>query len=235
MSMTTTANPRFSAPGLREQFDLRGYATIPAVLTPAECLRIRDEYAHDARYRSTVQMERHGFGRGEYRYFGYPLPPLVGELRETLYAALVAIANEQMAALGSPVRFPAALPLMLDLCAAGGQARSAALVLKYGPGDYNALHQDVYGEIAFPLQGTVLLSEPGREFTGGDFVLVEQRPRKQSVPHVVPLGLGDAVIFPNRLRPPRASGEGRTTFRHGVSEVRTGERFTLGLILHDAS
>ena len=230
-----TTGSRFAAPDLYEQFDARGYATIRGVVTPAECLLIREGYAQDDRYRSTVQMERHGFGRGEYRYFRYPLPPLVAELRETLYGSLIGIANEWMAALGSNVRFPAALPLMLDLCAAGGQARSAALVLKYGPGDYNALHQDVYGEVAFPLQGTILLSEPEREFTGGDFVLVEQRPRKQSVPHVVPLGMGDAVVFPNRLRPPAHSGQARTTFRHGVAEVRSGERYTLGLILHDAS
>ena len=128
--MMTSTIARFSAPDLREQFDARGYATIPSVLTADECLRIRDGYMRDDQYRSTVQMERHGFGRGEYRYFGYPLPPLIGELREALYAALVGIANDQMAALGSSVRFPPALPLMLDLCAAGGQARSAARVLK---------------------------------------------------------------------------------------------------------
>ena len=233
--MTTAAGDRFVAPDLREQFERRGYATVRGVVTPPECAIIREGYAQDARYRSTVQMERHGFGRGQYRYFDYPLPPLVAELREALYGSLVGIANDWMTALGSAVRFPAALPLMLDLCATGGQARSAALVLKYGPGDYNALHQDVYGEIAFPLQGTILLSEPQREFTGGEFILVEQRPRKQSVPHVVTLGLGDAVLFPNRIRPPLCSGEARTAFRHGVAEVRTGERYALGLILHDAS
>lgn len=215
------------------ELDADGAAVVPGWLDAASCRALRERYVDDALFRSTVTMERHGFGRGEYRYFGAPLPDDVRVLRETLYAALVPVANDWMQRLGRPQRFPATLPLMLDLSAAGGQTRPAALLLRYGSGDYNALHQDVYGPVAFALQGTVLLSEPGIDFAGGEFVLVEGRARRQSVAHVVPLALGDLVIFPNRDRPAPGGGA-KSVFRHGVAKVRSGERYTLGLILHDA-
>jgi uncharacterized protein len=213
------------------RLDERGYAVVPALLDAATCVELTGAYDDEPLFRSTIVMQRHGYGRGEYRYFGYPLPPLVQEIRESLYTALVPAANAWSERLGSKVRFPAALPLMLQLCADAGQVRPTALLLRYRAGDYNALHQDIYGEVAFPLQATILLSDP-TTFTGGEFVLVEAKPRKQSVAHVVPLGLGDCIIFPNRLRP-NAEG-GRSTFRHGVAEVRSGTRVTLGVILHDA-
>jgi hypothetical protein len=216
---------------LAARLDERGYAVLPALLDSATTAELTHAYDDGPLFRSTIVMQRHGYGRGEYRYFSYPLPPLVQELRESLYAALVPVANAWSERLGSNVRFPSALPLMLELCANAGQLRPTALLLRYGAGDYNALHQDIYGEVAFPLQATILLSDPAT-FTGGEFVLVEAKPRKQSVAHVVPLALGDCIVFPNRLRP-NAEG-GRSTFRHGVAEVRGGTRVTLGVILHDA-
>jgi hypothetical protein len=213
------------------RLDERGYAVVPQYLDGAACSELIAAYDNGPLFRNTIVMQRHGYGRGEYRYFRYPLPPLVQQLRESLYAALVPAANAWSERLGSKVRFPAALPLMLDLCAEAGQARPTALLLRYRAGDYNALHQDIYGEVAFPLQATILLSDPAT-FTGGDFVLVEAKPRKQSVAHVVPLGLGDCIVFPNRLRPNAAGA--RSTFRHGVAEVRSGTRVTLGVILHAA-
>jgi uncharacterized protein len=216
---------------LAAQLDERGYAVVPRLLDEATARELTAVYDDEPLFRSTIVMQRHGYGRGEYRYFKYPLPPLIGALREALYTALVPTANAWSEQLGSKVRFPTALPLMLELCAEAGQLRPTALLLRYHSGDYNALHQDIYGEVAFPLQATVLLSDPAT-FSGGEFVLVEAKPRKQSVAHVVPLGLGDCIIFPNRLRP-NAEG-GRSTFRHGVAEVRGGTRVTLGVILHDA-
>lgn len=213
------------------RLDERGHAVVPGFLNAAQCDELIAAYDDGPLFRSTIVMQRHGYGRGEYRYFRYPLPPLVASLRESLYAALVPAANAWSERLGSKVRFPPALPLMLELCAEAGQARPTALLLRYSAGDYNALHQDIYGEVAFPLQATVLLSDPA-SFSGGEFVLVEAKPRKQSVAHVVPLERGDCIIFPNRLRP-NAEG-GRSTFRHGVAEVRSGTRVTLGVILHDA-
>jgi hypothetical protein len=213
------------------RLDERGYAVVPGFLNASDCDELIAAYDDGPLFRSTIVMQRHGYGRGEYRYFRYPLPPLVARVRESLYAALVPAANAWSERLGSKVRFPAALPLMLELCAEAGQARPTALLLRYHAGDYNALHQDIYGEVAFPLQATVLLSDPAG-FSGGEFVLVEAKPRKQSVAHVVPLERGDCIIFPNRLRP-NAEG-GRSTFRHGVAEVRSGTRVTLGVILHDA-
>jgi uncharacterized protein len=226
-SLGSRLDPAALAAGLDE----RGYVVVRGLLDPATCAELTSAYDDGPLFRSTIVMQRHGYGRGEYRYFKYPLPPLVGELRESLYAALVPVANAWSEQLGSKARFPAALPLMLDLCAEAGQLRPTALLLRYHAGDYNALHQDIYGEVAFPLQSTVLLSDPAT-FSGGEFVLVEAKPRKQSVAHVVPLALGDCVIFPNRLKP-NAEG-GRSTFRHGVAEVRSGTRVTLGVILHDA-
>jgi hypothetical protein len=216
---------------LTARLDERGYAVVPGLLDAATCAELVAEYDDGAIFRNTIVMQRHGYGRGEYRYFRYPLPPRVQALRESLYTALVPAANAWSERLGSKVRFPAALSLMLDLCHDAGQARPTALLLRYRAGDYNALHQDIYGEVAFPLQATILLSDAAT-FSGGEFVLVEAKPRKQSVAHVVPLALGDCIVFPNRLRP-NAEGA-RSTFRHGVAEVRGGTRVTLGIILHDA-
>ena len=222
---------RLDPADLQAQLDARGYAVVPRLLDPARARELIAAYGDAPLYRNTIVMERHGYGRGEYRYFRYPLPPLVQELREALYSALVPAANAWAERLGLKTRFPAALPLMLGLCADAGQERPTALLLRYRAGDYNALHQDIYGEVAFPLQATILLSDPAT-FTGGEFLLIESLPRRQSIPHVVPLGFGDCVIFPNRLRP-NTSGA-RSTYRHGVAEVRSGTRVTLGIILHYA-
>jgi uncharacterized protein len=225
-----------SLPDLRAALEARGYAVIPRLLDPAACTELRGSFDDEAAFRKTIVMERHGYGRGVYRYFGYPLPARVAALRDELYTSLAPVANAWNAALGRDERYPDTLTELLARCAAHGQTRPTPLLLRYRSGDHNALHQDRYGEIAFPLQATVLLSAPGDDFTGGEFVLVEQRPRKQSIPHVVPLGLGDAVVFPNAERPvPAARGTSRTVFRHGVGEVRDGERITLGLIFHDAA
>ncbi|HEY6235467.1 MAG TPA: 2OG-Fe(II) oxygenase [Candidatus Elarobacter sp.] len=220
---------------MKDDLDERGYAVIPALLDVGACAELRARFDDDDAFRSTVVMERHGYGRGVYRYFCYPLPPLVECLREDLYARLAPVANAWAEALGDGVRYPATLAEFLAHCHANGQQRPTPLMLRYRAGDHNALHQDVYGDVAFSLQATVLLSDPAVDFAGGEFVLVEQRPRKQSLAHVVPLRLGDAVVFPNSVRPARgARGYFRTRFRHGVGEVRCGERVTLGLIFHDA-
>jgi uncharacterized protein len=220
---------------MQDELDRRGYAVIPALADEATCADLRTRFDDDDAFRSTVVMERHGYGRGVYRYFRYPLPPAVHDLRERLYAQLAPVANAWADALGEVQRYPATLEEFLAYCHAEGQTRPTPLMLRYRAGDHNALHQDVYGDVAFPLQATLLLSEPGRDFAGGEFVLVEQRPRKQSLAHVVPLRRGDAVVFPNAVRPALgARGYFRTTFRHGVGEVREGERVTLGLIFHDA-
>jgi hypothetical protein len=181
-------------------------------------------------------MSRHGFGQGEYRYFTYPLPPLVAQLRSSLYPHLAPIANEWSQRLAEDRRYPASLEAFLRSCHAAGQVKPTPLLLQYGPQDYNCLHQDLYGEWVFPLQLTVLLSQPGRDFTGGEFVLTEQRPRMQSRAEVVPLGQGDAVVFAVHHRPVRGTrGDYRVNLRHGVSRVRSGRRHTLGVIFHDAS
>jgi len=212
----------------------RGYAVLPGLLDPAACAALRAAFDDDAAFRKTVDMEPLGFGRGVYRYFAAPLPARVGALRAELYAALAPVANDWAERLGEPPSYPATLDAFLARCAEHGQTRPTPLLLRYRAGDRNALHQDRYGEVAFPFQATVLLSAPA-DFGGGEFVLVEQRPRRQSLPHVVPLGLGDAVVFPNAARPVQGSrGWSRTLFRHGVAEVRSGERVTLGLIFHDA-
>ncbi|HXF33903.1 MAG TPA: 2OG-Fe(II) oxygenase [Candidatus Acidoferrales bacterium] len=180
-------------------------------------------------------MERHNYGRGEYKYFSYPLPAPIEDLRTGLYEPLAAIANRWLIALGAAERVPAALAQMLAICAEHDQSRPTALLLKYGPGDFNCLHQDVYGEIAFPFQVTLFLNEPHEDFEGGEFVLVEQRPRAQSRPEVVQPRRGDMIVFPNRYRPVRGrAGNYRVAVRHGVSRLRSGERFTLGIIFHDA-
>ena len=224
-----------SCADVKDEINERGYATLPALLDAAQCAELRARFDDDGAFRNTIVMERLGYGRGVYRYFRYPLPPLVERLRKDLYARLAPVANAWAEALGEATRYPAALAEFIAHCHANGQTRPTPLMLRYRAGDHNALHQDVYGDIAFPLQATVLLDEPGADFEGGEFVLVEQRPRKQSLAHVVPLRRGDAVIFPNSIRPARGGrGYYRTTFRHGVGEVRTGERVTLGLIFHDA-
>jgi hypothetical protein len=220
---------------LRGELDARGYAIVPGLLDAARCAEVREMFEDDARFRKTVVMERIGFGRGVYKYFAAPVPPLVAGLRARLYAQLAPVANDWAALLGEDAGYPPTLAEMLARCAERGQTQPTPLVLRYRAGDHNALHQDLYGDVAFPLQVTVMLSEPGTQFTGGEFALVENRPRRQSLVHVVPLGHGDAVVFPNAVRPVRGTrGVYRTAFRHGVGEVRGGERFTLGLIFHDA-
>ncbi len=213
----------------------RGYDVIPGLLDPATCGALRATFDDEQRFRKTVVMERVGFGRGVYKYYAAPLPAPVGALRADLYAKLAPLANAWSALLGDAPRFPPTLDEMLARCAAAGQTEPTPLLLRYRAGDHNALHQDLYGDVAFPLQVTVLLSRPGEEFSGGEFVLVENRPRRQSLAHVVPLGIGDAVVFPNAVRPVHGTrGAYRTAFRHGVGEVRSGERYTLGVIFHDA-
>ena len=223
-------------PSVAAQLDSGGWAVLPRLLTPMACRELAELYPDDGRFRSRVVMGRHGFGRGEYKYFAYPLPPLVAELRTRLYPHLAPVANEWSRRLGGEQRYPSSLDAFLRRCHAAGQVKPTPLLLQYGPEDYNCLHQDLYGEWVFPLQLTVLLSQPDSEFTGGEFVLTEQRPRMQSRVEVVPLGQGDAVVFAVHHRPvhgPR--GEHRVNLRHGVSRVRSGRRQTLGVIFHDAS
>jgi uncharacterized protein len=217
---------------LRHELDTNGFALIPQLVSPGESEKLRARFDDDASFRKTISMERHGYGRGTYRYFSYPLPAELQILRRDLYAALVPIANEWAERLGSGDRYPDTLDEMVARCSAAGQLRPTPLLLRYQTGDFNALHQDVYGDVAFPFQATVLLSRPNDEFTGGEFVLYETRARKQSVARVVPLEFGDAVVFPNAFRP-NAKG-GRSQLRHGVSALRSGSRTTLGVILHDA-
>jgi hypothetical protein len=213
-----------------------GCAVAPALLDAAECADLRRLYDHDAPFRSRVVMARHGFGRGEYKYFAYPLPPALARLRPALYARLAPVANAWNRRLGDAARFPDDHAAFLARCHAAGQTRPTPLLLRYEAGDYNCLHQDLYGEHVFPLQAAILLSEPGRDFAGGEFVLTEQRPRMQSRAEVVPLRQGDGVIFAVHHRPVRGSrGDYRVKLRHGVSRLRRGERFTTGIIFHDAA
>jgi hypothetical protein len=223
-------------PLLLAALDQHGYAVLPGVLDPMECRDIAALYDDEAAFRSRIVMARHNFGRGEYKYLRYPLPSLVGALREALYPRLAPLANAWHERLGLEQRFPAALGAYLDRCHAAGQQRPTPLILKYQAGDYNCLHQDLYGELVFPVQATVLLSAPGQDFAGGEFLLVEQRPRMQSKGEVVPLKQGDAVIFAVNQRPVAgARGFYRVTMRHGVSRLHSGHRFTLGIIFHDAA
>lgn len=218
------------------KLDAHGFANLPGLLRPEECRTLAALYTRDDAFRSRVIMQRHGFGQGEYRYLRYPLPLRVQQLRETLYPPLAEVANRWRERLGQKCPFPAALADFLSHCHAAGQTRPTPLILSYGPGDYNCLHQDLYGEWVFPLQLTVMLSAPGRDFDGGEFLLVEQRPRRQSRAQVVPLRQGEAVVFAVNRRPVRgARGFYQTTLRHGVSTVNSGRRLTLGIIFHDAA
>jgi hypothetical protein len=218
-----------------EELDAHGCAVVPELLAADDCAAVASCYSERGLFRGRVVMSRHGFGRGEYQYFAYPLPDVVAGLRRSLYPPLATIANRWNAALGLDARYPAEHEAFLARCHVAGQTRATPLLLKYGAGDYNCLHQDLYGEHVFPLQVACLLSEPGRDFTGGEFVLTEQRPRMQSRAEVVPLRQGDAVIFPVHHRPIQGSrGSYRVNLRHGVSRVRSGRRHTLGIIFHDA-
>ena len=214
----------------------RGFAVIPGLIAPDDCRALAALWPEEARFRKHIVMQRHGYGQGEYQYFTYPLPEPVERLRQTLYPPLAAIANRWNEQLGSERRFPPTLTAWLRECHAGGQKRPTPLLLRYGPGDYNCLHRDLYGELVFPLQVTILLNEPGRDFTGGEFMLVEQRPRMQSRGEVVSLKQGDAVVFAVNERPVKGTrGFHRTAMRHGVSSLLGGERYTLGIIFHDAA
>lgn len=218
------------------ELDARGAAVLPGLLNATECAAITGLYAHDHLFRSTVVMARHGYGQGAYRYFDYPLPDDIGALRTALYPRLVQTANRWHAAMRLPARFPEMHADFLARCHAAGQQRPTPLILRYRTGDYNCLHQDLYGAHVFPLQVAVLLAQPGTDFSGGEFVLTEQRPRMQSRAEVVPLQQGDAVIFAVHQRPLQGrSGPYRVNLRHGVSRVRAGNRHTLGIIFHDAA
>ena len=212
-----------------------GAAVLPKLLTPCECEEIAALYADEKHFRSHVHMARHGFGKGEYRYFKYPLPARIAELRTALYAHVAPVANTWNERMNIAARYPQRHADYLKLCHDAGQTRATPLLLQYGAGDFNCLHQDLYGELAFPLQVTVLLSKPDRDFSGGEFVLTEQRPRMQSRVEVVPLNQGDAVLFAVHNRPVQGSkGAYRVNMRHGVSRIRSGHRHTLGIIFHDA-
>lgn len=220
---------------ISSSLDASGYALLPKVLSRHECKALTQLYEDDALFRSRVVMARHGYGKGEYKYFAYPLPKIVAEFRNALYPHLAAIANGWNESLKSDIRFPATHAEFLERCHTAGQVRPTPLLLRYSAGDYNCLHQDLYGEHVFPLQVAFLLSEPDKDFTAGEFVLTEQRPRMQSRAEVVPLRQGDAVIFPVNERPVRGTrGLYRVKMRHGVSRLRSGHRHTLGIIFHDA-
>ena len=215
--------------------DAQGCAVLKGLLSPEECAAITALYPDDTNFRSRIVMGRHGFGRGEYKYFAYPLPDAIAALRPVLYARLCGVANRWNETMGIEIRYPDRHETFLKRCHDAGQTRPTPLLLQYGAGDYNCLHQDLYGEHVFPLQVAILLSEPGRDFAGGEFVLTEQRPRMQSRPEVVPLAQGDAVAFAVHHRPVQGTrGFYRVNLRHGVSRIRSGHRHTVGVIFHDA-
>jgi hypothetical protein len=221
---------------LAGELDGYGCAVLPKLLSLEECHAVAALYPDESRFRSHVHMARHGFGRGEYRYFRYPLPDILGSLRTALYPGLADVANAWNARMGSDERYPGDHASFLKRCHDAGQRRPTPLLLQYVPGDFNCLHQDLYGDLAFPIQVAILLSEPGRDFTGGEFVLTEQRPRMQSRAEVVPLRQGDAVAFAVHNRPVQGSkGYYRVNLRHGVSRLRSGMRHTVGIIFHDAT
>jgi hypothetical protein len=220
---------------IADDLNERGASLVERLLSPEECRAVAALYPDNGRFRSQVVMARHGFGRGEYKYFSYPLPDLVGELRAALYPQLAPIANRWNDRMGIETRYPLAHDEFLALCHKAEQRRPTPLLLQYGPGDYNCLHQDLYGELAFPLQIAILLSAPDEDFTGGEFVLTEQRPRMQTRPEVVPLRQGDGIVFAVHHRPVQGTrGVYRVNLRHGVSRVRSGRRHTIGIIFHDA-
>ncbi len=221
---------------LTASLEARGYAHVQGLLAGEECRQLAELYDDERHFRKRVVMARHGFGRGEYQYFTYPLPPSVAELRATFYPRLAPVANRWSEQLRAATRYPERHAEFLARCHAAGQTQPTPLLLHYGADDYNCLHQDLYGEHVFPLQATLLLSQPGKDFRGGEFVLTEQRPRMQSRAQVVPLALGDAVIFAVRHRPVHgARGFYRVSVRHGISHVASGRRRTLGIIFHDAA
>jgi hypothetical protein len=223
-------------PAVEAQLDAKGWASLPSLLHEDEAAGVRALYPEPGHFRSRVVMSRHGFGRGEYQYFRYPLPDLVQSLRVSLYSRLVSLANRWNEAMGMDVRYPRTHDAFTARCASAGQAKPTPLLLQYGEGDFNALHQDVYGEQVFPVQAMVLLAQPDEDFTGGELVMVEQRPRMQSRAEVVPLRRGDAAIWAVRQRPVAgARGTYRVNMRHGVSRIRSGHRHTLGIIFHDAA
>lgn len=227
---------RYDWDAFAAEMDAYGCATLRALLTPDECRDMAALYPQERHFRSHIHMARHGFGRGEYRYFSYPLPALPGGLRAALWPRLAGIANDWNARMGIDLCYPDSHADFLRACHAAGQTRPTPLLLQYGAGDFNCLHQDLYGALAFPLQAAILLSEPGRDFTGGEFVLTEQRPRMQSRAEVVALSQGDAVVFAVHNRPVQGSqGSYRVNLRHGVSRIRSGQRHMLGIIFHDAS
>ena len=221
---------------LKGDLDTYGCAVLPKLLSPEECRAIAALYADESHFRSHIHMARHGFGKGEYRYFKYPLPDLLGSLPTALYPHLACVANEWNARMGIGERYPNDHASFLSRCHDAGQTRPTPLLLQYVPGDFNCLHQDLYGDLAFPIQVAILLSEPGEDFTGGEFILTEQRPRMQSRAEVVPLRQGDALAFAVHNRPIQGSkGNYRVNLRHGVSRVRSGMRHTVGIIFHDAT
>jgi hypothetical protein len=221
--------------GVSRDLDAHGCAVLDRLFTAEQCEALAGLYSQENLFRSRVIMGRHGFGRGEYQYFSYPLPEIIAGLRTALYSSLAPIANRWNTAMGIEMRYPETHADFIARCHAAGQRKPTPLLLQYRAGDFNCLHQDVYGEHVFPLQVAILLSEPGQDFTGGEFVLTEQRPRMQSRPEVVPLRQGDAVVFAVRRRPVQGSrGAYRVNLRHGVSRIRSGRRHTVGIIFHDA-
>jgi hypothetical protein len=219
-----------------KDLDEQGSALLHGVLSAEECKAVASLYSEESIFRSRVVLGRHGFGRGEYKYFSYPLPPIIQGLRTALYPHFSSVANRWNEAMKIEVRYPLSHADFIQRCHDAGQKRPTPLLLQYGPGDYNCLHQDLYGEHVFPIQVAILLSEPQRDFTGGEFVLTEQRPRMQSRPEVVPLRQGDAVAFAVRHRPVHGTrGTYRVNLRHGVSRLRSGQRHTVGIIFHDAN
>lgn len=240
MTDAVTASPVRRLPTLdwflaARELDSHGAAILPGLVSAEDCAKLAAAYPESAPFRSHIIMSQHGFGRGEYKYFVYPLPGIVAGLRRSLYPHLAEIANRWNEMLGEALRYPQDHAAFLERCHEAGQKRPTPLLLQYGEGDYNCLHQDIYGAHVFPLQVAILLSEPGRDFTGGEFVLTEQRPRMQSRAEVVPLRQGDGVAFPVHHRPVQGSrGIYRVNLRHGVSRLRSGRRHTLGIIFHDA-
>ena len=235
-TFNSARRPAFDPTDIGESLFALGYARLGNVMDPGECATIRALYDDAALFRSRIDMARYRFGRGEYQYFAYPLPVLVQDLRETFYATLAGIANDWAMALGQVGGYPNRLEGYLELCHERGQVRPTPLVLRYRAGDFNCLHQDLYGDLAFPFQVVICLSKPDEEFTGGELLLVEQQPRAQSVGHAIRLDQGEAAVISNRYRPVKgARGYYRTNLRHGVSRLLTGERYALGLIFHDAA